>query len=77
MDEAERYEQVYKPELRDINIKLDKLLKAFFEGNGKAPVIVQLDRLNRFKNVSCWFIGACVLALLSIFARWAYISLAS
>lgn len=71
MEEAERYEEICKPQLEAIWGKVDKLCKVLIEGNGKKSLVVQLALvqadLKRIKSRHNWLIGTCTtLALMAI-----------
>ena len=76
MNHDEQYDKICQPKLETIERKLDEFSSKFekwaFEGNGKPPINLQIDRLNTFKKVSCWFIGGCTLSIIGVVARLLY-----
>ena len=75
MDENERYDQVCKLEFAEIKKVLFKIYNKLFEGNGQPPISVQLDRLNNFKKLVCWFMGVCTVTCFSVLARIIYLKI--
>ena len=65
----EQYEEVCKDEFTEIKQLLKDMHKKLFIGNGQPPITVQIDRLNTFKYVSCWFAGVMTVAVVGLLVR--------
>ena len=69
---TERDLQYLKDELAEVkSIALDTH-KKICVGNGKDSILVQLDRLNVFKNVSMWILSATTIASMSLMVKLIY-----
>ena len=58
-----------KDNFKEIVDAIEKLHDKLFVGNGQPPITVQIDRLNAFKKLSTWVMGASFMALLGLIAR--------
>lgn len=68
----EQYNDTCKGEFQDIKDLIKELHDKLFVGNGQPPITVQIDRLNIFKRVSIWFIGACTLVSVGLVIKTIY-----
>jgi len=71
-----KFDEVIK-EVRETKSSVQKLNDKIFVGNGKPSFDIQIDRLNIFKKVCCWFIAAVMVVSLSLTAKLIYNSIIS
>lgn len=58
-----------------IDKSLEDLHNKLFVGNGQPPITVQIDRLNMFKKLACYFGSILIVAVVGIIARMIVIHL--
>ena len=68
----EQFENTCKGEFEEIKRMISKMHNKMFVGNGQPPLSVQIDRLNGFKKVTCWFIGIVSISWVGIISKLIY-----
>jgi hypothetical protein len=68
----EQFEKTCKGEFEEIKGLITKMHNKMFVGNGQPPMSVQIDRLNGFKKVTCWFIAVLSVSWIGIVSKLIY-----
>ncbi len=75
MTELEKVKIEILREIQKTNKSVKELHDKLFVGNGQRSIVVQIDRLNVFKAVMCWFVGVLTVSILALIGRLIYLTL--
>ena len=72
---ADEHDCKYEVIVTETHKMVKDMHKTWYEGNGKPPITVQIDRLNGFKKFSYWLYSVLLVATISFVVRLIYIVL--